>query len=54
MKKAGKNAMYCPDRTEIPGIIASKAAPGDIVCVMGARDATLTQLAKDILAKISN
>lgn len=52
VKKAGKNAIFCPDRTEIPEIIASKVAPGDIVCVMGARDATLTQLAKDILEKL--
>ncbi|MBO4556195.1 MAG: hypothetical protein J5706_05485 [Elusimicrobiales bacterium] len=52
VKKAGKNAMFCPDRTAIPGIIAAKAAPGDIIGVMGARDATLTQLAKDILEKI--
>lgn len=48
----GKNAKFFSNRAEIPAAIAKEIRKGDIVGVMGARDATLTDLAKDILEKI--
>lgn len=46
---AGKNAKFFPDRSTIPAAIADMARPGDIIGVMGARDATLSDLASEIL-----
>ena len=46
---AGKNAKFFPDRSAVPAAIAAEARPGDIIGVMGARDATLSVLAHEIL-----
>lgn len=50
--KAGKKAFFFENRPDIADFIASKAQNGDRVVVMGARDNSLTALAKDILNKI--
>lgn len=42
------NSFYLPDREEIKKAIAKNIKPEDVVIVMGARDNTLTTLAKDI------
>jgi len=47
-----KNAFFFADRTKIPEFIAQRATSGDRIVIMGARDNTLTQLAKDILNQI--
>lgn len=52
VRQAGKNAEFFPDRAGIPAAIAAKARPGDIVGVMGARDSTLTDLARAIAAAL--
>ena len=49
---AGRDARFFADRSAIPGAIAAEARPGDIVAVMGARDATLSDLAREILAAL--
>jgi len=48
----GVNAKYNPCREEITGDIAASAQPGDVVVVMGARDPTLTDYARSVLAAI--
>ena len=50
--EAGGTAEYIPSREECGRRIAQIARPGDRVVVMGARDDTLTDFAKAILAKI--
>jgi len=46
---AGRKAAYYENRGDIPAAIAKAARPGDIVVVIGARDATLAAFAGDIL-----
>lgn len=46
---AGRKAAYYENRGEIPAAISKAARPGDIVVVIGARDATLAAFAGDIL-----
>ena len=45
----GHAAAYYPDRADIPAAVSRLARPGDIVAVMGARDATLAAFAAQIL-----
>lgn len=45
----GRSAVYYENRAEIPAVISKLARPGDIVAVMGARDATLADFAAQIL-----
>jgi UDP-N-acetylmuramate--alanine ligase len=49
---AGRRAVFFPDRSKIPQAAAAEARPGDIIAVMGARDATLSDLAREILAAL--
>lgn len=48
----GHSAVYYENRAEIPAVISKLARPGDIVAVMGARDATLADFAAQILAAL--
>ena len=48
----GVQARFAPDREALAAAIAAQARPGDLVLVMGARDPSLTTLARDILARI--
>jgi UDP-N-acetylmuramate--alanine ligase len=50
---AGGHAQHVPDRTRAGEAIVAMARPGDRVVVMGARDDTLAQFARDILAQMS-
>lgn len=52
VKNNGKNALFFEDRKEIPKVISEKVKDGDVVCVMGARDSSLTDLAKEILRRV--
>ena len=50
----GINAEFAPTREQLIARIAEEAQPGDLVLVMGARDPSLTELARAILAAIEN
>jgi UDP-N-acetylmuramate--alanine ligase len=52
IREAGGTAEYVPDRAACGDRIAALVRPGDRVVVMGARDDTLTQFAKDLLARL--
>ncbi len=45
----GREAIFFKDRSEIPAAVSALVRPGDIVAVMGARDATLAAFAASIL-----
>ncbi len=53
IREAGGQAEYVPDRADCAAQIVALARPGDRVVVMGARDDTLTQFAKDVLARLA-
>jgi UDP-N-acetylmuramate--alanine ligase len=50
--EAGGNAEYVPDRAACADRMVALAAPGDRLVIMGARDDTLAQFAKDLLARL--
>ena len=50
----GTNAEFAPTRERLIARIAEQAQPGDLVLVMGARDPSLTELARAILAAVEN
>jgi len=49
----GVQAAFAPSRAWLVEAICAQARAGDLVLVMGARDPSLTQLARDILASLS-
>lgn len=53
IEQAGGKAEYIPAREACADRIAALARPGDRVVVMGARDDTLTQFARDLLARLA-
>jgi UDP-N-acetylmuramate--alanine ligase len=53
IEQAGGSAEYIPQREECAHRIAEIARPGDRIVVMGARDDTLTDFAKQVLAALS-
>ena len=50
----GTNAEFSPTRERLVARIAKEARPGDLVLVMGARDPSLTELARAILTSIKD
>lgn len=52
LSKLGKKAFYFERRADIAGRAAGLARPGDIFIVMGARDWTLSDFAKELFEKI--
>jgi UDP-N-acetylmuramate--alanine ligase len=50
----GINAEFAPSRAWLAERIAGEARDGDLVLVMGARDPSLTDLARAILNKIAD
>jgi UDP-N-acetylmuramate-alanine ligase len=48
----GRDARFVPDRADIPAAITAEARPGDMVLVMGARDPSLTDFCREILASL--
>jgi UDP-N-acetylmuramate-alanine ligase len=50
----GANAEFAPTREWLVARIADEARPGDLVLVMGARDPSLTELARAILVAIED
>ena len=52
LTEQGRRAFFFEKRQEIPAFIAENIKSSDTVVVMGARDNTLTNLAKEILQKV--
>ncbi len=50
----GRDARFVPDRAALPSLVAAEARPGDLVLVMGARDPSLTDLGRSILAALED
>ncbi len=48
----GRKTAFFENRSDIPAAVSRLAGPGDIVIVMGARDATLAAFAREILEAI--
>jgi UDP-N-acetylmuramate--alanine ligase len=53
IRTAGGQAEHIPSRADCGDRIVALARPGDRIVIMGARDDTLTQFAKDILARLA-
>jgi UDP-N-acetylmuramate--alanine ligase len=49
IQSSGLEVIFRDKRADLAPLIADAGAPGDIVCVMGARDDTLTHFCRDIL-----
>ncbi|MFA6091853.1 MAG: Mur ligase domain-containing protein [Elusimicrobiota bacterium] len=45
----GRRAYFCPERGSIPQAVAKEARSGDVVLLMGARDPSLGDFARDLL-----
>ena len=52
LARSGVQARFAPDRAGLAAELAAQARPGDLILVMGARDPSLTALARDILARL--
>jgi UDP-N-acetylmuramate--alanine ligase len=50
--EGGRDARFVPRRDDLPAAVAAEARAGDLVLVMGARDPSLTDLGRDILAAL--
>ena len=48
----GLNARYIPAKADIKADILNQAQSGDIICIMGARDDSLRQMARDIFESL--
>jgi UDP-N-acetylmuramate--alanine ligase len=48
----GGNAKHVPDRAEIGQKLVAEARPGDRILIMGARDDTLAEFARELLRKL--
>jgi UDP-N-acetylmuramate--alanine ligase len=51
---AGTNSEFAPSRDWLVDRVALEAGPGDLVLVMGARDPSLSELARGLLARIES
>ncbi len=49
---SSRDARFVPHRKNLPELVANVARPGDLILVMGARDPSLTELGKMILAEL--
>jgi UDP-N-acetylmuramate--alanine ligase len=52
IREAGGTAEYVPERADCADRMVAAVRPGDRLVVMGARDDTLSQFARDILARL--
>lgn len=52
LRARGRKAFHVPRRADITAQVAAEAREGDLVLVMGARDPSLTDFARDILAAL--
>jgi len=49
----GRDARFVAERRELPEALAAEARTGDLVLVMGARDPSLTQMCRSIIAALA-
>ena len=54
LNSVGRNVVFRERRSELITMIAEQARDGDVVAVMGARDDTLTDFCRDILAALES
>lgn len=52
LRTKGLHAFHVPDRSAIVALIAAEAREGDLVIVMGARDPSLSDFARDVLSAL--
>jgi UDP-N-acetylmuramate--alanine ligase len=52
IREHGGNAQYLPSRADCGRYLAEMARPGDRIVIMGARDDTLSQFAREVLASV--
>lgn len=52
IQKLGRNASFVKNRSELPLIFKSKAKPGTVLLLMGARDPSLEDFAKEVFEAI--
>jgi UDP-N-acetylmuramate--alanine ligase len=52
VKKRGREAFHVPERTKIGGELVAEAGAGDRILVMGARDDTLIDFARELVERI--
>ena len=48
LREKGINAFYRPDKQDVQSEIITQAKAGDIICIMGARDDSLREMARSI------
>jgi UDP-N-acetylmuramate--alanine ligase len=53
INQRGVQARFAPSREGLVAELAAEAREGDLILVMGARDPSLTGLARDILAALA-
>ena len=54
VKDRGAQAEHIPERAKIGDMLVAEAKPGDRIVVMGARDDTLIDFARDVLERLSS
>ena len=52
-EKVGTSAQHLPDRAKIADALVAEAKPGDRILIMGARDDTLIDFARELLERLS-
>ena len=52
LQEKGLNANYIPDKYQIEKEMLEGVKPGDVVCIMGARDDSLRAMAQNILQSL--
>jgi UDP-N-acetylmuramate--alanine ligase len=53
VSERGRHADHIPKRARIGAALIAEARPGDRILIMGARDDTLSEFARDLLAKLA-
>lgn len=53
VQKRGREAHYIPNREDILPFLAERATEGDVVIVMGSRDESLSDFAREIVTKLA-
>lgn len=54
LRSRGRNAEHIPDRAAIGDELISKARPGDRILIMGARDDTLAEFARQLVERLGH
>jgi UDP-N-acetylmuramate--alanine ligase len=54
VKERGREAVHIPERPKIGEALADEAKPGDRILIMGARDDTLIDFARDLLERLGS